>query len=83
MYIKYNGSLMHFHNFLQPEEIGVMSHQIEDGDNKQDINNRASQEMFDSIIKEVVEEIGVPPDTLVSGSYIFRLLWNLDLSTNF
>lgn len=74
---------MYFHNFLQPEEIGVMSHQIEDGDNEEDINKRASQEMFDSIIKEVVEEIGVPPDTLVSGSCIFLLSWNLELSTNF
>lgn len=54
----------------EPEEIGVMSHQIADGDNEQDINHRASQEMFDSIIKEVVEEIGVPPDTLSSPIFI-------------
>ena len=29
------------------------------------INGKVSQEMFDSIIREVVEEIGVPPESLV------------------
>lgn len=30
------------------------------------INRKVSQEMFDSIIREVVEEIGVPASSLVS-----------------
>jgi 8-oxo-dGTP pyrophosphatase MutT (NUDIX family) len=34
------------------------------------INKKVSQEMFDSIIREVVEEIGVPASTLVSFSLL-------------
>ena len=34
------------------------------------INKKVSQEMFDSIIREVVEEIGVPASTLVSFSIL-------------
>ncbi|KAI5666109.1 hypothetical protein M9H77_15962 [Catharanthus roseus] len=48
----------------EPEEIGILSHQAKDADSKQIINEKVSQEMFDSIIREVVEEIGVPADTL-------------------
>lgn len=47
----------------QPKEVGILTHQT-DGDLTQ--QKRVSQEMFDSIIREVVEEIGVPAASLVS-----------------
>ncbi|KAE9461176.1 hypothetical protein C3L33_06929, partial [Rhododendron williamsianum] len=50
----------------EPEAVGIVSHQYEkDSNNAELISNRISQEMFDSIIREVVEEIGVPATTLV------------------
>lgn len=52
----------------QPEEVGLASHQnaknlMIDSDV---INRKVSQEMFDSILREVVEETGVPARFLVS-----------------
>lgn len=48
----------------EPEEIGITSHLSGENDFHQMISKKASEEMFDSIIREVVEEIGVPADTL-------------------
>ncbi|KAG6681574.1 hypothetical protein I3842_13G100600 [Carya illinoinensis] len=45
----------------EPQEIGITSHQYaKDLTESELINQKVSQEMFDSIIREVVEEIGVP-----------------------
>ena len=44
------------------------------------INRKVSQEMFDSIIREVVEEIGVPEASLVSRK---SLSFNLKVSICF
>lgn len=50
----------------QPQEIGIVSHQFDKDMDPEIINRKVSQEMFDSIIREVVEEIGVPEASLVS-----------------
>ncbi|KAM7501989.1 hypothetical protein LguiB_000893 [Lonicera macranthoides] len=51
----------------EPPEVGIESHQNDkDSKNSELINRKVSQEMFDSIVREVVEEIGVPAATLVS-----------------
>jgi 8-oxo-dGTP pyrophosphatase MutT (NUDIX family) len=47
----------------QPQEIGIMSHQTDEDLAR--LNDRVSQEMFDGIIREVVEETGVPASSLV------------------
>ena len=44
------------------------------------INRKVSQEMFDSIVREVVEEIGVPEASLVSFK---SLSFNMKTSTCF
>jgi len=49
----------------QPQEIGITSHQY-NKELTESINTKVSQEMFDSIVREVVEEIGVPASSLVS-----------------
>lgn len=50
----------------QPEEVGITSHKSENGLQNSELNNsKVSQEMFDSIVREVVEEIGVPAAALV------------------
>ncbi|KAG5535969.1 hypothetical protein RHGRI_023679 [Rhododendron griersonianum] len=50
---------------LLPKVVGIVSHQYaKDSNNAELFSNRISQEMFDSIIREVVEEIGVPATTL-------------------
>lgn len=58
----------------QPQEIGITSHQnvkeLPDS-----ININVSREMFDSIVREVVEEIGVPASSLVSFIYKVFPLW--------
>ncbi|XP_043817872.1 nudix hydrolase 9 isoform X3 [Manihot esculenta] len=52
----------------EPEEVGIDSDQS-DKDSEM-INKKASQEMFDSIIREVVEEIGVPAMSLCNPLFI-------------
>ncbi|XP_066360906.1 nudix hydrolase 9-like [Miscanthus floridulus] len=52
----------------EPQEIGIMGHQT-DGDFAC-LTERVSQEMFDGIIREVVEETGVPASSLTDPVYI-------------
>lgn len=51
---------------LQPQEIGISSHQVMSNSTESaHLNEKISQEMFEGIIREVVEEIGVPAESLV------------------
>ncbi|KAI3514201.1 hypothetical protein L1887_12520 [Cichorium endivia] len=55
----------------EPEEVGITSHKCENVLQNSELRNRkVSQEMFDSIIREVVEEIGVPATTLSDPLFI-------------
>ncbi|KAF5447040.1 hypothetical protein F2P56_032621 [Juglans regia] len=55
----------------EPQEIGITSHQYaKDLTESELINQKVSQEMFDSIIREVVEEIGVPAASLHNRRFI-------------
>lgn len=55
----------------EPEEVGAASHQMgERLTNLEHNNTKVSQEMFDSIIREVVEEIGVPVTSLCNPLFI-------------
>ncbi|KAJ8636953.1 hypothetical protein MRB53_011220 [Persea americana] len=55
----------------EPEEIGLSAHHHkEDLTDSGNINNKVSQEMFDGIIREVVEEIGVPSPSLTDPVFI-------------
>ncbi|KAF8402818.1 hypothetical protein HHK36_010909 [Tetracentron sinense] len=55
----------------EPQEIGILSHQYDkDMTYTGDINRKVSQEMFDGIIREVVEEIGVPAASLCDPVFI-------------
>lgn len=61
-------SAFHWKNvqYLQPQELGIESHDDAKGfADPNTIDEKLSQEMFNSIIREVVEEIGVPPESLV------------------
>ena len=60
----------------QPQEIGITSHQY-DKELTESINVKVSQEIFYSIVHEVVEEIGVPASSLVSFIIptLIVLLW--------
>ncbi|XAR60530.1 hypothetical protein NMG60_11033946 [Bertholletia excelsa] len=54
-----------------PQEVGISSHQYgKDRSNAELINRKISQEMFDSIICEVVEEIGAPAASLSNPVFI-------------
>jgi hypothetical protein len=53
-------------SLYQPLEIGVAGHQSDEDLAR--LNKRISQEMFEGIIREVVEETGVPASSLVIGS---------------
>ncbi|KAK7257762.1 hypothetical protein RIF29_31977 [Crotalaria pallida] len=53
----------------EPQEIGITSHQ-HDKELTESTNSDVSREMFDSIIREVVEEIGVPPSSLSFPAFI-------------
>nr|GMD67147.1 nudix hydrolase 9 [Ipomoea batatas] len=55
----------------EPNEVGVTCHKSDMDLNHSDIFNRkVSQEMFDSIVREVVEETGVPAVNLSSPVFI-------------
>ncbi|KAK9940347.1 hypothetical protein M0R45_017013 [Rubus argutus] len=54
----------------EPQEIGIVSHDHKDLTDFKLLNKKASQEMFDSIVREVVEEIGVPSDSLYEQVFI-------------
>ncbi|KAL6967435.1 Nudix hydrolase 9 [Sarracenia purpurea var. burkii] len=55
----------------EPQEVGIVSHPYDkDSNNAELINRKLSQEMFDSIIREVVEEIGVPSTSLCNPAFI-------------
>ncbi|EXC35080.1 Nudix hydrolase 9 [Morus notabilis] len=55
----------------EPEEVGLASHQDAKNLIDSDVNNRkVSQEMFDSILREVVEETGVPARFLCEPVFI-------------
>ncbi|PIN23957.1 hypothetical protein CDL12_03323 [Handroanthus impetiginosus] len=58
------------YNFLQPEEVGIISHHTDGELTRQVVNEKISQEMFDSIVREVVEEVGVPAATLGTPVFI-------------
>ncbi|KAG4967358.1 hypothetical protein JHK87_033009 [Glycine soja] len=53
----------------EPQEIGITSHQY-NKELTESINIKVSQEMFDSIVREVVEEIGVPASSLSIPAFI-------------
>lgn len=53
----------------EPQDAGITSHLCESTDSEF-INQKVSQEMFDSIIREVVEEIGVPAESLCNPLFI-------------
>ncbi|KAI5322130.1 hypothetical protein L3X38_031202 [Prunus dulcis] len=54
----------------QPQEVGLVSHHHEDLTDSKVINDKVSHEMFDSIVREVVEEIGVPSASLHEQVFI-------------
>ncbi|CAL8999321.1 unnamed protein product [Prunus brigantina] len=54
----------------EPQEVGLVSHHHEDLTDSKVINDKVSQEMFDSIVREVVEEIGVPSASLHEQVFI-------------
>ncbi|XP_072958803.1 nudix hydrolase 9 [Typha angustifolia] len=55
----------------EPQEIGISAHETDKGStNSALLNEKVSQEMFDGIIREVVEEIGVPADSLTEPIFI-------------
>ncbi|XP_022730857.1 nudix hydrolase 9 isoform X1 [Durio zibethinus] len=50
----------------EPQEVGIETHKCsKDSKDYELVNKRVSEEMFDSIIREVVEEIGVPTTSLI------------------
>ncbi|GAB4824345.1 Nudix hydrolase 9 [Ancistrocladus abbreviatus] len=53
----------------EPQEVGITSHDKESADTDL-LNRKVAQEMFDSIIREVVEEIGVPAKSLCDPVFI-------------
>ncbi|KAG5578622.1 hypothetical protein H5410_058756 [Solanum commersonii] len=57
--------------YVQPQEVGIISHEgFQELNQCHMINSKVSQEMFDSIVREVVEEIGAPADSLSSPIFI-------------
>ncbi|XP_055834030.1 nudix hydrolase 9 isoform X3 [Solanum dulcamara] len=55
----------------EPQEVGIISHEgFQELNQCHMINSKVSQEMFDSIVREVVEEIGAPANSLSSPIFI-------------
>ncbi|CAM8958490.1 unnamed protein product [Rhodiola kirilowii] len=54
----------------EPKEVSISSHQCDRDLDLGLVNEKISEEMFDSIIREVVEEIGVPAECLSDPIFI-------------
>ncbi|WOL01948.1 nudix hydrolase 9 isoform X1 [Canna indica] len=55
----------------EPQEIGVSAHCTDKGSMESELlNQKITMEMFDGIVREVVEEIGVPAKSLTSPLFI-------------
>ncbi|KAG8387773.1 hypothetical protein BUALT_Bualt02G0056100 [Buddleja alternifolia] len=54
----------------EPQEVDITSHNTYGEITNQMVNRKVSEEMFDSIIREVVEEIGVPATSLEKPVFI-------------
>ncbi|KAK1264836.1 Nudix hydrolase 9 [Acorus gramineus] len=54
----------------EPQEIGISSHKCGKDLSSKHINEMVSEEMFDGIIREIVEEIGVPASSLTEPIFI-------------
>nr|XP_018625586.1 nudix hydrolase 9 isoform X9 [Nicotiana tomentosiformis] len=55
----------------EPQEVGIISHDgFQELNQGRTINSKVSQEMFDSIVCEVVEETGAPANSLSSPIFI-------------
>nr|XP_018675108.1 PREDICTED: nudix hydrolase 9 isoform X2 [Musa acuminata subsp. malaccensis] len=55
----------------EPEEIGISAHLTDKGQTESELlNHKVSMEMFDGIIREVVEEIGLPANSLTDPLFI-------------
>lgn len=54
----------------EPKEVGIEKHRTDGESTHQTVNKKVSLEMFDSIVREVVEEIGVPATTLGKPVFI-------------
>ncbi|MBA0807310.1 hypothetical protein Gohar_023122 [Gossypium harknessii] len=55
----------------EPQEVGIETHEYCKGSKDSElVNKKVSQEMFESIIREVVEEIGVPATSLSDPLFI-------------
>ncbi|KAL0923247.1 hypothetical protein M5K25_007296 [Dendrobium thyrsiflorum] len=55
----------------EPEEVGVLFHQMNKISKEHEaLNEKISQEMFEGIVREVVEEIGVPAESLSDPIFI-------------
>lgn len=65
----------HVYSFSQPQEVGITSHHCNFELSHQMVNDMVSREMFVSIIREVVEEIGVAAATLVSSNYFLLFVF--------
>uniref|UniRef100_A0A452XQB5 Nudix hydrolase domain-containing protein n=1 Tax=Aegilops tauschii subsp. strangulata TaxID=200361 RepID=A0A452XQB5_AEGTS len=56
----------------EPQEVGILAHQNDEKD-VAGLTERISDEMFDGIIREVVEETGVPASSLFCRQNPFSL----------
>ena len=54
---------------LKPSEVGISGHLHNAIDSKEALNRIIAAEMFDGIIREVVEETGIPAAFLVTSSH--------------
>ncbi|KAL6864695.1 hypothetical protein ACP4OV_015846 [Aristida adscensionis] len=66
---EFPGSFVFPGGHSEPQEIGIVGHQT-DEENIAHLSERVSQEMFEGIIREVVEETGVPASSLTDPVFI-------------
>ncbi|KAL4334120.1 hypothetical protein GQ457_07G033940 [Hibiscus cannabinus] len=61
------------------QDVGIETHKYnKDSKDSELVNKKVSQEMFESTIREVVEEIGVPATSLVYQLYFFFIKCSLE-----
>ncbi|KAE8700851.1 hypothetical protein F3Y22_tig00110556pilonHSYRG00863 [Hibiscus syriacus] len=70
MLVNFLGNFVFPGGHPEPQEVGIETHKFsKDSKDSELVNEKVSQEMFESIIREVVEEVGVPTTSLVSEDH--------------
>ncbi|KAL2644806.1 hypothetical protein R1flu_012393 [Riccia fluitans] len=67
---EFPGTLVFPGGHPEPEEAGIKSHKESESTNKEELEKKITEEMFEGIIREVVEETGIPASSMTDPVFM-------------